>query len=156
MLFILYFSFSIMSLLQSSLGVAMWVWLDRPATCLPTNAGRVEILSLLVCKSLTLITHSPHRLACRSHKKNLHLYILITFLPVFCMNIPNSCMNEKDKCYVFLNVLKFEEYIVYVKIRVWIWWKYWIINLSFNSPKSLLNFVNLFRFSNLLNLKALS
>jgi len=31
--------------------------------------------------------------------------------------------------YLFLNVLKFEEYIVYVKVRIWIWWKCWIINL---------------------------
>jgi len=42
-------------------------------------------------------------------------------------------MIEKDKYYVFLNVLKFEEHIVYVKVRIWIWWKYWIINLSSNS-----------------------
>jgi len=32
-------------------------------------------------------------------------------------------MSEKYKYYVFLNVLKFEEYIVYVKVRIWIWWK---------------------------------
>jgi len=38
-------------------------------------------------------------------------------------------MSGKDKCYVFLNVLKFEECIVYVKIQIWIWWKCWIINL---------------------------
>jgi len=28
------------------------------------------------------------------------------------MNIPNTCMSEKYKYYVFLNVLKFEEYMV--------------------------------------------
>jgi len=39
----------------------------------------------------------------------------------------------------FFNVLKFKEYIGYV--IVWIWWKCWIINLSSNSPKSLLNFM---------------
>jgi len=61
-------------------------------------------------------------------------------------------MTEKDKCYVFLNVLKFEEYIVYVKVRIWISWKRWIINLSFNSSKSLLTFMNLLKFSNLLNI----
>jgi len=48
-------------------------------------------------------------------------------------------MTEKDKYYVFFNVLKFKECIVYV--IVWIWWKCWIINLSSNFPKSLLNFV---------------
>jgi len=56
----------------------------------------------------------------------------------------------------FLNVLKFEEYIMYVKLQIWIWWKCWIINLSSNSskyllPKSFLNFVNLLKFINLLN-----
>jgi len=35
------------------------------------------------------------------------------------------------KNYVFLNVLKFEMLNMYVK--VWIWSKCWIINLSFNS-----------------------
>jgi len=39
-------------------------------------------------------------------------------------------------------------------VRIWIWWKCWIINLSFNSPKSLLNFVNLLKFPNLLNIKS--
>jgi len=34
------------------------------------------------------------------------------------MNVPNSCMTKKYKYYIFLKVLKFEEYIVYVK--VWI------------------------------------
>jgi len=34
------------------------------------------------------------------------------------MNVPNSCVSGKDKCYVFLNVLKFKEYIVYVKVRI--------------------------------------
>jgi len=71
----------------------------------------------------------------------------------FCMNVPNSCMTRKDKYYVFLNVLKFEEYIVYVKVQIWIWWKCWVINLLSNSPKSLLNFVNLLKFSNLLNIE---
>jgi len=47
-------------------------------------------------------------------------------------------MSEKVKCYVFLNVVKFEEYIVHVKVRIWIWWKFWIIKFSFNSQKSLL------------------
>jgi len=36
------------------------------------------------------------------------------------MNVPNFCMSKKNKYYAFLNVLKFEEYIVYVK--VWIWY----------------------------------
>jgi len=36
-------------------------------------------------------------------------------------------------------MLKFKEY---KRIHcIWIWWKCWIINLSSNSPKSLLNFV---------------
>jgi len=48
------------------------------------------------------------------------------------MNIPNSYMNGKDKYYVFLNVLKFEKYIMYVKVWIWIWWQCWIINLSSN------------------------
>jgi len=39
-------------------------------------------------------------------------------------------MTEKNKYYVLLNVLKFEKYIVYVKVQIWIWWKCWIINLS--------------------------
>jgi len=37
------------------------------------------------------------------------------------MNIPNSCMTGKDKYYVFVNILNFEKYIVYVKVRIWIW-----------------------------------
>jgi len=61
-------------------------------------------------------------------------------------------MTKKNKYYVFLNVLKFGEYIVYIKVRIWIWLKCWKINLSFNSPKSLLNFVKLLKFSNLLNI----
>jgi len=32
--------------------------------------------------------------------------------------------------------------------------KYWIINLSSNSPKFLLNFVNLLKFPNLFNIKS--
>jgi len=31
------------------------------------------------------------------------------------MNIPNSYVTKKEKYYIFLNVLKFEKYIVYVK-----------------------------------------
>jgi len=45
-------------------------------------------------------------------------------------------------------VLKCKEYIVYVIIWIWIRWKYWIINLSSNFPKSLLNFVNFLKFLN--------
>jgi len=30
-------------------------------------------------------------------------------------------MSEKKKGYVFLNMLKFERYIIYVKVRIWIW-----------------------------------
>jgi len=56
-------------------------------------------------------------------------------------------MSVKDKCYVFFNALKFEEYIVYIKVRIWIWWKCSIINLSSNSPKSLLNFCELVKIS---------
>jgi len=63
-----------------------------------------------------------------------------------CINVSNSCITGKDKYYVIFNVLKFKEYIMYV--IVWIWWKYWIINLSYNSPKSLLNFVNVLKFPN--------
>jgi len=47
-------------------------------------------------------------------------------------------MIGKDKYYVLFNVVKFEEYILYVKVRIWIWWKCWIINLSSTLPKSLL------------------
>jgi len=36
------------------------------------------------------------------------------------MNIPNYCMSGKDKYYVCLNILKFKEYIVYIKVRIWI------------------------------------
>jgi len=75
----------------------------------------------------------PHK------KKNVHLCILITSFMGSCINISNSCISGKDKYYVIFNVLKFKEYIMYV--IVWIWWKCWIINLSYNSPKSLLNFV---------------
>jgi len=57
------------------------------------------------------------------------------------MNIPTSCMIENYKYYVFLNVLKFEKDILYVRVQIWIWWKYWIIKLSSNFPKSLFNFV---------------
>jgi len=88
------------------------------------------------------------------NKKNLYLCISITFLLDFCMNVPNSCVTRKDKYYAFLNVLKFEEYIVYMKVQIWIWWKCWIINLSSNSPKFLLNFMNLLKFSNLLNIES--
>jgi len=34
------------------------------------------------------------------------------------MNVLNSFLTRKDKYYVFLNMLKFEEYIVYVKVRI--------------------------------------
>jgi len=57
--------------------------------------------------------------------------------------IPNSRITGKNKYYVFFNVLKFKEYIVYVIVWIWIWWKCKIINLS---PKSLLNFVNFLSF----------
>jgi len=36
-------------------------------------------------------------------------------------------MIVKNKYYIFFNVLKFEEYIVYIKVQIWIWWKCWII-----------------------------
>ena len=32
------------------------------------------------------------------------------------INMSNSCITGKDKYYVFFNVLKFKEYIVYVKV----------------------------------------
>jgi len=43
-------------------------------------------------------------------------------------------------------VLKLKEYIVYAIKWIWIWWKCWIINLSSNSPISLLDFVNFLKF----------
>jgi len=53
-------------------------------------------------------------------------------------------MIGKDKYYVFFNMLKFKEYIIYVIVRIWIWiwWKCWFINLSSNSPKFWFDFVN--------------
>jgi len=60
------------------------------------------ILSLLVCIK----------------KINLYLCRSVIFLLNFCMNVPNSCMTKKNKYYVFLNVLKFGEYIVYIKVRI--------------------------------------
>jgi len=66
----------------------------------------------------------------------------------YCINVPNSSIIGKDKYYVFFNMLKIKEYIVYVIVWIWIWWKCWIINLSFNSSKFLLNFVNFLKFSN--------
>ena len=42
---------------------------------------------------------------------------------------------------------------MFVKKYTWIWWKCWIINLSSNFLKSLLNFVNLLKFPNLLNIE---
>ena len=36
--------------------------------------------------------------------------MFITFLLDFCMDVPNFCMSEKNKSYVFLNVLKFKEF----------------------------------------------
>jgi len=48
----------------------------------------------------------------------------------------------------FFNVLKFKQYIMYVIVWIWIWWKCWIINLSSNSPKFLLNFVNFLKLPN--------
>jgi len=71
----------------------------------------------------------------------LHLCILVTFIMDYCINVPNSSIIGKDKYYVFFNMLKIKEYIVYVIVWIWIWWKCWIINLSFNSSKFLLNFV---------------
>jgi len=32
-------------------------------------------------------------------------------------------MSEKNKCYVFLNMVKFEGYTVHVIVRISIWWK---------------------------------
>jgi len=43
--------------------------------------------------------------------------------------------------------------MVYVKLQIWIWWKCLNINLSFNFPKSLFNFVNLLKFANLVNIE---
>jgi len=34
------------------------------------------------------------------------------------MDVLNCYMTVKDKCYIFFNVLKFEKYIVYVKIQI--------------------------------------
>jgi len=63
-----------------------------------------------------------HQLAGDSHKKIGLVYI--GYFPfVLLHECPNSCMSGKDKYYIFLNVLKFEKYIVYVKVRIWIWWK---------------------------------
>jgi len=50
-------------------------------------------------------------------KKNYICVYQSTFLDS-CINILNSCMTEKDKYYVLFNVLKFEEDILYVKIRI--------------------------------------
>jgi len=101
------------------------------------NKGRAIISSLLTCRSLAHKSPPPaHTGPLVCIKKKFHLCISITFLLDFCMKVPNSCMTGKDKHYVFLNVLKFEEHIMYVKVRIWIWWKCWIINLSSNSLKS--------------------
>jgi len=102
------------------LGVAMWVWSGKLASwplSLPKNVGRTKILISFACKDLAHITCNPHGLACDPHKKNLHLCMLVTFLLDFYINVTNSCMSGK-KCYVFLNVLKFEEYIMYVKVQI--------------------------------------
>jgi len=69
------------------------------------------------------------------------VYINYFFFMDSYINVSNSCVIEKDKYYVFFNVLKFKEYILYVIVWIWIWWKCWIINLSSNFPESLLNFV---------------
>jgi len=37
-----------------------------------------------------------------------------------CSNVPNSCITGKYN-YVFFNVLKFKEYIIYVIVWIWIW-----------------------------------
>jgi len=50
--------------------------------------------------------------------KKTCICISVTFLVDSCMNVPNSCMIGKEKYYVILNVLKFEEYIIYVKVQI--------------------------------------
>jgi len=51
-------------------------------------------------------------------KKSLHFCVLVTFFLDIYINVLNSCMIGKDKYYVLFNVLKFEEYILYVKVRL--------------------------------------
>ena len=53
---------------------------------------------------------SPHKI---KTKKFVLVYINYFFMD-FCINVPNSCITEKDKYYLFFNVLKCKEYIVYV------------------------------------------
>jgi len=101
----------------------MWVWFGGPVGRSAKQAGRAKISSLLACKNLACIAvHADWATVCAGwlasphKKKNLHLCISVTFLIDLYMNVPNSCMSEKDKYYIFLNVLKFEYYILYVKV----------------------------------------
>jgi len=76
----------------------LWVWSSGPACRSTKNVGQAEILSPMVNKNPT--HKSPwHVLAgplTHTQKKNLYLYILITFLLDFCMNDHNSYMIEKN------------------------------------------------------------
>ena len=46
--------------------------------------------------------------------KKIALVYINYFFMDSCINVSNSCIIGKDKYYVFFNVLKFKEYIVYV------------------------------------------
>jgi len=83
------------------------------------------LLSLLVCKNLTCIIHNLHgseaerdKLVHGSHKKKLTLVYAAYFLLDFFVNITKSCIREKDKYYVCLNVLKFENFNMHVKVQI--------------------------------------
>jgi len=81
------------------------------------NAGHVKILNPLVRKSLVRRSSQFMWADPLVHiKKIAHVYFNYFFFLDFCMNVPNFCMTKKDKYYIFLNVIKFEEYIMYVKV----------------------------------------
>ena len=90
------------------------------------NTRRAEVLNPLPRKSPTYITRSLRGqkpgwgglTRGPQEKKNFILGMLVTFLLNFNMDVPNFCISGKNRCYVFLNVLNFEEFIVHVKVQI--------------------------------------
>jgi len=119
MLCIIIFSFlSLLTKLYNILGVAIRAGPVRP-TC-EKNAGRDRVVSPQAHSGLTYISSQPMQAVPRAGpqaritRKKLALVYINYFFMDSCINISNSCITGKDKYYVFFNVLKFKEYIVYV------------------------------------------
>jgi len=76
---------------------------------------RIEILSSLTRKSSAHIICNLCKLAFGLHKKEKK-FILVHINYFSFKNVSHSYMSGKDQYYELLNVLKFEEYILYVKV----------------------------------------